>query len=123
MRPASIIAAAGLVLAGCTSAPPGPGSTDLVDGSYQGQATLVTSNAPSCPEAAYGQIEVSDLTLHYAYTPSIIFAAPVQSDGTLHDEDGKYVLDGKLADNRLQFTVTTPDCQSTYNNTFIWNHS
>jgi hypothetical protein len=114
---------AATLLAGCSSAPKGPGSTNLIDGSYQGLGSLQTANAPTCPASEYGPLEVGDMVLHYAYTPAIIFEAPIQPDGTLHDEEGPAVLDGKLVDNRLAFTVTTPDCTSTYNNKFIWNHS
>jgi hypothetical protein len=116
-----VLAAA--LLAGCTSAPKGPGSTNLIDGSYQGRESLEMANAPSCPESAYGQLEVGDQALHYAYTPAIVFEASIQPDGTLHDEVGPAILDGKVAENRLAFTVTTPDCKSSYNNKFIWNHS
>jgi hypothetical protein len=118
---AFVLAAA--LLAGCTSAPKGPGSTNLIDGGYQGRESLEMANAPTCPESAYGQLEVGDLNLHYAYTPAIVFDAAIAADGTLHDEVGPAVLDGKVVDNRLMFSVTTPDCKSTYNNTFIWNHS
>jgi len=123
LRKVAPLVLAATLLAGCSSAPHGPGSTNLVDGSYQGLGYLETSNPKICPESAYGQMEIGDRTLRYAYTPAIIFEAAVQPDGTVHDDEGTATLDGKLTNQRLTFTISTPDCKSTYNNSFIWNHS
>ena len=110
------------LLAGC-SYPHGPGSTNLVDGSYQGRPRLQAVDRALCPSPHYGVLEIGDRELHFAYLPTIVFDAPVQPDGTLHDEQGPSVLDGRIHANRLQLSVTTPDCHTDYNTAFIWNHS
>jgi len=113
-----------IVLLGLTACgyPSGPGSINLVDGSYQGSATLVTAG-PTCPAGQFGIIEIGDCVLDYGYVPGLIFEAAVKPDGTLHDEEGKSVLDGKLDGDHLAFTITTPDCKSAYDASYIWNHS
>ena len=109
-------------LAGCAN--PGPQvSTNPIDGSYQGRVRLLHANLPTCQRRQYGVIEVGDHTLFLAYDPATIFTVPVQDDGTVHAEMSPYVLDGRVANNRLAFTVTSPDCQTAYSMHFIWNHS
>ena len=109
-------------VAGC-SYPRGPGSSNLVDGSYHGRPVLQAGTEPTCPGTHYGYFEVADRDLHFAYQPDIVFDVPVQPDGTLHDVQGKAVLDGKAANDSLVLTVTTPDCRTFYSTGFIWNHS
>jgi hypothetical protein len=109
-------------LASC-SYPHGPGSTDLVDGSYKGRPALQAANPSVCPGTHYGYIELGDRDLHFAYLPNVVFEAPVQPNGLLHDTRGPAVLDGKVADDRLIFSVTTPQCHTDYDLRFYWNHS
>jgi hypothetical protein len=113
---------AGALLAGC-SYPHGPGSTNLIDGSYKGRPALQAANPQICPGTHYGYVEIGDRDLHFAYLPGIIFDAPVQLNGTLHDVRGPAVLDGKIIDERLVFSVTTPQCHTDYDLGFYWNHS
>ncbi len=124
-RPLPPNALLGLLVAGLCgcSYSHGPGSTDLVDGSYRGRPTLATSTPDICPGTHYGYIEVGDRDLHFAYLPNVVFDAPVGSEGSLHSTSGDSVLDGKITDDQLVFSVTTPQCHSSYNLRFLWNHS
>ncbi len=110
------------LLAGC-SYPHGPGTTDLVDGNYRGRPAVTASAPDLCPGNHYGYFELGDRELHFAYMPNIIFDAPVQPDGTIHDVSGPAVLDGKVVDDHMIFSVSTPECQSSYNLRFFLNHS
>jgi hypothetical protein len=109
-------------LAGC-GYPSGPGSTDLVDGSYRGRPALQAANPTECPGTHYGYVELGDRDLHFAYLPNIVFEAPVQANGAVHDVRGPAVLDGKVVDDTMIFSVTTPQCHTDYSLHFIWNHS
>lgn len=109
-------------LAACAN--PGPQvSTNPIDGSYQGQVRLLHATLQSCQRRQYGVIEIGDHTLFLAYDPATFFTVPVQDDGLVHAETNGYVLNGRIANNRLVFTVTSPECQTAYNMHFIWNHS
>ncbi len=109
-------------LAAC-SHPQGSGSTNVVDGNYRGRPDLQAAAPVNCPSPRYGFIELGDRELHLAYLPNVVFDAPVQPTGDLHDQQDSAVLDGKVVDNRLIFTVTTPECKTSYNLRFFWNHS
>lgn len=107
---------------GCTY-PAGPGSTNLTDGSYKGRPALQAAAPQICPDTHYGYFEIADRDLHFAYLPGIVFDAAVNPDGSLHDTRGPAVLDGKVGDDHLTLSVTTPDCHTDYNMRFVWNHS
>lgn len=98
--------------------------TELYDGSYQGHTYLLAANGPGCPlEPHNGVIEIGDAVLIYPYTPTLILTAPVLPDGSVHSVAGPAVLDGRIANNRLNFTIHTPNCLSSYSTHFVWNHS
>lgn len=92
------------------------------DGSYQGRARLVHGSAAACPASRYGVVDIGDAALVFPYQPTLVLAAPVQPDGTLHAADGKAVLDGKVVRGRLAFTVRTPDCETEFHGHVVWNH-
>jgi len=121
-------AAAALLLAGLAGcgAPFSPARfalTNQIDGDYQGDVRLVRGRPPVCERSQYGVALVGDRTLWLAYNPTTIFTVPVQDDGSVHAEMLPYVLDGRVAHERLRFTVTSPECQTAYDMDFIWNHS
>ncbi len=110
------------LLAGC-SYQHGPGSTDLIDGSYRGRPQLTAANPDLCGTTHYGFIELGDRELHFAYVPTVIFDAAVQPDGSVHDKVGPATLDGKVVGDRMIFSVVTPACRADYDLGFLWNHS
>jgi hypothetical protein len=99
-------------------------NTELYDGSYQGRTALLAARGPGCPlEPRKGVIEIGDAVLIYPYTPDLILSAPVQRDGSVHATSGPAVLDGRIVNDRLFFTIRTPACLSSYSAHFVWNHS
>lgn len=99
-------------------------TAELFDGSYQGRAVLVRATGPGCPvRPRYGVVVIGDAELTFPYEPDLILSAPVAADGTLHAETSPAVLDGRIINDRLEFTVRTPNCQSHYSMRYIWNHS
>jgi hypothetical protein len=97
---------------------------ELYDGSYQGRAVLVSATGPNCPVWPRNSVvEIGDATLVYPYLPNLVLAAPVARDGSLYAQAGPAVLDGRIFNNRLEFAVRTPSCQSRYSMHFVWNHS
>lgn len=135
-KPPGLLLLAVAVLGGCgfpLSAPVRYGAngvvrpatvTELYDGSYQGHPSLLAANGPGCPlEPRKGVIEIGDAVLIYPYTPDLILTAPVRPDGSVHAVQGAAVLDGRIANNRLDFTIRTPNCLSRYSTRFVWNHS
>ena len=99
-------------------------TAELYDGSYQGWVALVGANGPGCPVwPRKGVIEIGDATLVYPYLPNLVLAAPVAPDGSLHAAAGPAVLDGRIVNDRLEFIVRTPNCQSRYSMRLVWNHS
>ncbi len=111
-----------LAMGGC-SYPNGSGSTNMIDGAYRGRPALTTGGADVCPDTHYGYIELGDQELHFAYLPNVVFDAPISASGELHSVSGPAKLDGKVANDHLIFSVTTPQCHSDYNLSFFWNHS
>jgi hypothetical protein len=96
-----------------------PLESDKVDGSYKGGVTLVATQSPACPASSFGQIEIGDQTLYFAYQPNTMFVAPIRPDGSVYAVSGPSVLDGKLTGGRLAFTVRTPVCESRYNMRYV----
>lgn len=92
---------------------------DKVDGDYKGSAGLVAAQSPNCPPGGVGVIEIGDQTLYFAYSPNVIFIAPIQPDGSLHARSGNFALDGLLTGGRLVFTVRTPACQSQFDVRYV----
>lgn len=106
----------GLMGAGCSSGDHGSRevSAHMIDGVYKGHSEAIVSNSPVCPAPREGQVEIGDQTLHFPFTPSTMFITPVQPDGMVRTELPDAKLDGRLADGRLQFTVTNEVCQTRY---------
>jgi hypothetical protein len=127
-----LVVAAVAALAGCAAPEPPPpvagAPVPLVkyDGDYQGRASLVSAQGgaqgSACPAGRYGVIEVADHTLNFAYLPDVVFVADVAADGTIHDTSGPAVLDGRIANGDLTMTVKTPQCQTSYSASVVWNH-
>lgn len=88
---------------------------DKLDGNYKGPAVLAAAQGPICPSGTFGTVEVGDQTLTFAYTPSMIFVAPIFPDGTIHAVSGPAVLDGTVGGGRIIFTVRTSECETRYN--------
>jgi hypothetical protein len=123
----SLATLASVLLAGCAvsngpsfalmndSAPEIPRrQIDRIDGTYKGDATLVMARSPTCPRGKEGSVEIGDQTLYFGYQPDVLFIAPVQTNGTVHAVAGPSVLDGRLVNGRLVFSVTTPVCRTRY---------
>lgn len=105
-------------------APPVPPSfPQHWDGSYQGRSVLVRANSPACPPSRRGVIEIGDSTLFFSYLPDTIFTTAVRDDGTMHGTAGATHLDGRIANNYLTMTISSPVCQTQYSGRYVWNHS
>jgi hypothetical protein len=88
--------------------------TGTINGYYQGRVRQVDAKAANCPPPTRGVIEIGDRTLLYPYSTQLIYVAPVMPDGTIHAEADGTTLEGTLIDGRLVFSVTTPDCKSSF---------
>jgi hypothetical protein len=129
-----------LAAAGCVAGPSsGPTSPNLpFDGLFQGHVTplavgatsgvqtvggsatggqgggQVVSGPPACPGDEYGTIQIGDGTFVFAYRPNIIFVTAIAHDGAIKAEVRGTTLDGKLADDVLEVTVSNPTCKTHY---------
>lgn len=115
-------------LAGCNAADGGSAPRAYVDplrfdGSYKGTEVLTANQSPACPAPQHGVVQVGDSSLSFAYAPDTILIADIQPDGSIHALQGDTALDGRIAGNRLTFTIRRPGCQTDYAGTFILNHS
>jgi hypothetical protein len=99
------------IVAGTSSGPTEPQLPN--DGLWKGDATELASSG-TCIPGQRGALEVGDGTVVVAYRPMVVLVAPVGADGVLHAESGGTVLDGKLVDDTLDFTVTEGDCKTRY---------
>jgi hypothetical protein len=97
--------------------PPGTPATDfpLVDGTYKGQAQLVSQEGASCPVAKPGTVDIGDRWLIHPYQPNMLFIARIQPDGSFAawPVPGG-TLEGYARAGWLEFTVRTPTCESHY---------
>ena len=93
------------------------------DGSYQGYVTQVAARSAMCP-AEHGErvLMVGDGTLWYAYTPDIVFTAPVNYDGTVRGTAGATDLVGKIDGNHLDASVKGLDCETHLSADYVYNH-
>jgi hypothetical protein len=119
----------GTALVGCAAPPPAPVPAGYVapvsafDGNYQGRVRLIAGRPPLCPRPHTGVLEVGDRALTFAYAPDVIFTTPVAPDGSLHQQIGAAVLDGRIAGEHLSVTITSPGCSTRYDMAYVWNHS
>ncbi len=131
------LAATALLLAGCqttfdlvgVAVPLSASQSRVYDGSYQGTitpvfSTPVSSTGMACPrEHGERVLFLGDGVLWYAYDPTTLFAAPVNSDGRIQSTEGNATLAGKITGNHLQAMVTSPACSSRISMDFIYDHS
>jgi len=92
---------------------------DRISGTYKGLATRVGTDDPRCPTARTGTLELGDNRLELAYTPGLIFTAPVQPDGSVVSVVGPAKLQGKIANGYASFTVTTPNCTTRFDYRYV----
>ena len=114
-------------LTGCNAliSPPPRAANDplFYDGSYKGEARLVRSNSPLCPQGQQGVLMIGDNTLTYSYTPNTVFIVPIAPNGRLHAQEGSVVLDGQIAGDHMDFVIRSPGCETQYATNFVLNHS
>ena len=110
---------------------------DLIDGSYQGTASLTSApnlterswwhkaliSSETCPTTGIGVIEIASGVLSYAFNPTLIFNPTVGKDGSLYQQIGEATLWGKVKNGRLTFNVTTPLCTLRFFGSYKGNHS
>ena len=87
---------------------------DQVDGTYKGLVRAEQADGAGCPGSSEGTIEIGDHSLFFAYSPSVFFISFVQPDGAIAGKAGDATLDGRLEDGFLHFTVTSPQCRTSY---------
>ncbi len=123
--------AAALALSGCQTVndlmgvDPNPLASEIhqYDGSYQGFITQVAARSAMCP-AEHGErvLMIGDGTLWYAYTPDIVFTAPVEYDGTVRGTAGATNLVGKIDGNHFDARIKGPDCETQMSADYVYNH-
>jgi len=95
--------------------PDAPDATiDLVDGTYKGEAELVSAQGPDCPAGRPGTIGIGDRRLIYPYQSNVVFVAPIRADGGFSATADAATLEGRIEHGKLQFTVRSPSCESRY---------
>ena len=95
---------------------------DRVSGTYKGLQTLVAvqGDQPArCPHPRVGTLEIGDMTLEIAYTPNLIFTAPVMPDGSVRSVVGQSVLQGHVGNGYAVFTITTPVCSTRFDYRYV----
>lgn len=95
---------------------------DRVSGTYKGLQTLVAAQGEQparCPHPRVGTLEVGDMTLELAYTPNLIFTAPVMPDGSVRSVVGAAVLQGHISNGYAEFTITTPVCSTRFDYRYV----
>jgi len=109
-------------LAGCTGqenfivwgSSSGPTSPNLpFDGLWKGGIVRQAQGTP-CLDPQRGTFVVGDGRIVVAYQPNLTLVSAIASDGAFHAAAGDSVLDGKLVDDTLNFSVTTKDCETQY---------
>ena len=87
---------------------------DKTDGVYKGEVRQVRVASPTCPRLRWGTAEIGDRTLYFGFTPSTLFIAPVQPDGTVRTDLPDASLNGRIINGRLEFAVKNAVCESRY---------
>jgi hypothetical protein len=100
-------------LAAWQAANPGRRFT-LVDGTYKGEAALLSATGPDCPAPRPGIIVIGDGRLMYPYDPATPLIAPIGADGAMRAQAGNATLEGRIGEGSLAFTVRTPSCETAY---------
>ncbi len=132
VRPSYAILAATILLGGCQTVfnavgverPLSASESQNFNGSYQGSIEQIAQADPGCP-AEHGEkvIMVGDGVLWYAYTPTALFTAAVNPDGTIQATSGMTTFTGKIDGDHLNATIQSPSCQTKLSMNFIYNHS
>jgi hypothetical protein len=132
VRPSYAILAATILLGGCQTVFDAVGVEQPLlasearnfNGSYQGNIKQVAQSGPGCPtEHGEKVVMIGDGVLWYAYTPTTLFTAPVNYDGTIQATSGATTFAGKIDGNHLHATIQSPTCQTKLSMNFIYNHS
>ncbi len=132
VRPSYAILAATILLGGCQTVfnavgveqPLMASEARNFNGSYQGNIAQAALSGPGCP-AEHGEkvVMVGDGVLWYAYTPTALFTAAVNPDGSIQATSGVTTFTGKIDGNHLDATIQSPTCQTKLSMNFIYNHS
>ncbi len=95
--------------------PPAPVSVAGLDGHYRGTARLIRAAGPGCPRSGARTLDVyrGTVSLSYSAAPRgrVPLTAHVGSDGRIQASDGEGMLDGQLAQGRLEVTVASRLCE------------
>ena len=97
----------------------GPGATattgfPLVDGTYKGDAQLISATGPDCPLSRSGIITIGDNRLVYSSGTRQNFVALIAADGTIRGHSGSAALEGRIGNGDLAFTIRSATCESRY---------
>ena len=90
------------------------------DGSYQGD---IATAAGCRGEQGEKVVMVGDGVLWYAYSPTVLFTAPVRFDGLVTAKSGPATFNGKIVGDHLDATIQSESCQTTLSMDYIFNHS
>jgi hypothetical protein len=119
VRPALMGAICALV-AGCAQpAPPPPTpapppapklAPDQIDGVYRGTSTRFRADSRACPSPGLVVLRVVNGQFQYRWNGRTSVDASVGQDGLVQGSLGDIVIEGKLADRRIEGDISTASC-------------
>ncbi len=86
----------------------------LLDGTYKGEAILVSATGPDCPASRPGIITIGDNRLVYSSGTRQNFVALIAADGTIRGQSGTATLEGRIGNGDLAFSIRSATCESRY---------
>lgn len=104
--------------------PPAPASVAGTDGHYRGTARLIRATGPGCPRSGARTLDIYRRTVSLSYNAAprgrVPLTAQVGPDGRIQASDGEGMLDGQLADGRLEVTVASRQCEHRWTLTKVY---
>jgi hypothetical protein len=119
VRPALIGAVCALVAACAQPAPPLPAPApppapklvpDQIDGVYRGTSTRFRADSRACPSPGLVVLRVVNGQFQYRWNGRTSVDASVGPDGMLQGSLGDIVIEGKLANHRIEGDISTANC-------------
>ena len=116
------------MLAGCApdkritlNPPEGPPAG--IDGRYRGTVRLVRATTSSCPRSGPRILQVTGGRIALAYNAAARqrqeLVTTVEGDGTIRASDGVGTMEGRIADGRLDLTISSAICEHRWSMTHV----
>ncbi len=94
-------------------------AADQVDGTYKGLTHLVVNGSEFCPQPTEGTVEIGDHQMVFAYNPATTFVAHIARNGNVIGFANGIKLEGRVAEGKASFTVTSPKCTTHYSFRYV----